>query len=157
MKPKITGRDAFVVLGTMTRITPADENSDNYGLIWKNFESFHDQIKPLSTDGAYYGVSFATGEEGGFDYVAGMAVADVDAPPEGLVIRNVPAARYAVFECPMQSIGDTYRTIFSEWLPSSPYTLSSSAPSFEQYPPAEEEGSLVRIHIPIEEKEAPSP
>ncbi len=156
MKPKITGRDAFVVLGTMTRITPADENSETYGLIWKNFESFHDQIKPLSTDGAYYGVSFAASEEGGFDYVAGMAVEDVSATSEGLVMRNIPAARYAVFECAVQSIGDTYRAIFSEWLPSSPYMLSSSAPSFEQYPPADEEGSLVRIHIPVEAKEPPS-
>lgn len=157
MNPKIIGRDAFVVLGTMTRITPADENSETYGLIWKNFESYHDRIKPLSTDGAYYGVSFATGEEGGFDYVAGMAVADVDAPPEGLVLRHIPPVRYAVFECAVQSIGDTYRSIFSEWLPTSPYTLSSSAPSFELYPPAEEEVSLVRIHIPIEDKKAPSP
>ena len=156
MKPKITGRDAFVVLGTMTRITLADENSENYGLIWKNFESFNDQIKPLSTDGAYYGVSFTTGEEGGFDYVAGMAVAGVSTAPEGLVMRKVPAARYAVFECHVQTIGDTYRAIFGEWLPSSPYMLSSSAPSFEQYPPEGEKGSLVRIHIPIEEKKTPS-
>jgi predicted transcriptional regulator YdeE len=153
VKSMITERDGFVVLGTMTRITPADENSETYGLIWKNFESYHNRIKPMSTDGAYYGVSFTTGEEGGFDYVAGMAVADVDASPQGLVLRHIPPARFAVFECPVQSIGDTYRAIFSEWLPSSPYTLSVSAPSFEQYPPEGEKESLVRIHIPIEAKE----
>ncbi len=101
---------------------------------------------------AYYGVSFATGEEGIFDYIAGMAVDAVDIVPEGLVVRGVPAARFAVFECPLHAIGDTYQYAFAEWLPQSPYDVSGSVPAYEQYPPEGGEGSPVLIHVPIREK-----
>jgi predicted transcriptional regulator YdeE len=140
-------------MGTLTRISTADESAEAYGAIWKSFEARHEEIRSLSTDQAYYGVSFATEEDGIFDYVAGMVVADVGVVPEGLVVREVPAARCAVLECPLQSIGDTYRYAFAEWLPGSPYEFDSSAPAYERYSPEGDEGSPVRIHIPIREKQ----
>lgn len=152
MEPRILSRDSFTVVGTLTRVTPESESSEKYGLIWKDFESYHNQIKPHSTDKAYYGVNFATGEEGVFDYIAGMAVPDSVIVPEGLVIREVPAARYAVFECPVHGIVQTYPYVFTEWLPRSPYGLDGCAPVFEQYPPEGETESPVLIHIPIKER-----
>ena len=153
MEPKVLSRDSFVVAGMFTRVTPDNGNNDQYGMIWKDFEEFHDQIKPQSTDQAYYGISFPTAEEGVLDYIAGMAVMEGATVPEGLVIREIAASRYAVFECPMHTIGDTYRYIFTEWLQPAPYELSSFAPVFEQYPPAGQEHSPVLIHIPIKEKD----
>ena len=81
MKPEIISRSAFMVMGTLDRMTPADEDATTYERIWRRLEAYRDQIKSHSTDQAYYGVSFATDEEGVFDYVAGMAVGKVDAIP----------------------------------------------------------------------------
>ncbi len=58
---------------------------------------------------------------------------------------------YAVFECAVQSIGEAYRFIFSEWLPGSSFELSTAAPVFERYPPEGQESLPVLLHIPIEE------
>ena len=153
MKPEIISRSAFMVMGTLDRVTPADEDATTYERIWRRLEAYRDQIKSHSTDQAYYGVSFATDEEGVFDYVAGMAVGKVDAIPEDLVIREVPGAQYAVFECPVQRIGETYRSIFSEWLPHSTCELSGSSPAFERYPPIGEEEAPMLIYISIREVE----
>ncbi len=152
MKPTFIDRGSFLVMGTSTRVAPECEGPEKYGSIWNEFESHHAQIEPYSTDGAYYGVSFAVGEGKVCDYLAGMAVEQVGSIPEGLVLREVPAARYAVFACPMEAIGETYRFAFGEWLPSSPYHFSGAAPAFEQYPPEEDESSPVLVHIPIVEK-----
>lgn len=156
MEPKIINRNSFQVMGLLTRITPEDENIEIYGLIWKEFESYRHQIMPNSTDQAYYGVSFSTGEEGINDYLAGMAVRDVPAIPDGLVVREIPAARYAVFECPVPKIGETYQMIFREWLLHSQYELSSLAPAYEQYPPEGDSESPVLIYIPLVDKRSES-
>jgi len=152
MEPEIVKRDAFVVMGIAERVTPAEEDPTTYERIWRRFEGFQDQIKQYSVDQAYYGVSFATDEEGVIDYVAGMAVGKVEAIPEGLVIREIPAARCAVFECPVEHIGETYRYIFADWFPKSPYVVDEVAASFERYPPMGEEGVPIQIHIPVTER-----
>ena len=48
------------------------------------------------------------------DYLAGMAVEGVVDVPEGLTLREVPASRYAVFECTVKTISDTYDWIFQD-------------------------------------------
>ena len=152
MEPEIVKRDAFIVMGIAERVAPTEEDATTYERIWRRFEGLHDQIKQHSTDQAYYGVSFATDEEGVFDYVAGMAVEKVLATSADLVIREVPAARCAVFECPIEHIGETYRCIFGEWFPKSPYAVDGVAPSLERYPPVGEEGVPIQIHIPVTER-----
>lgn len=148
-EPKITQRDEFLVMGTLTRIAPGTESGEQFAAIWNGFEERREQIESHSTDKKYYGVSFATSEAGRFDYVAGMAVTPVENIPDGLVVRQVPAATYAVFACPVQSIGQTYGYIFGEWRSNSRYQIDNSAPSFEQYPPAADAQSPVLIHIPV--------
>ncbi len=155
MKARIVERDSFFVMGTLTRMTAAEETGEKYAEIWNNFELYNVRIKPISTDRMYYGVCFTTKQKDVFDYLAGMAVRDDAAPPDKqLVIRNVPAARYAIFQCPVQEIGQTYQYILNQWLPSSRYETNKTACSFEQYPPEEQEGLPVLIHIPISEKKA---
>jgi predicted transcriptional regulator YdeE len=150
MKYSIVERNAFTIIGTLTRVTPAQENADTYGGIWHQFESYNANMKPLSIDRRYYGVSFATKQEGVTDYLAGMMVAD-DAKPFDKQLK-VPAARYAVFQCPIQDIGQTYQYIFSQWLSKSRYEFNPAAHSFEQYAPQGQDDSSVLIHIPIREK-----
>jgi predicted transcriptional regulator YdeE len=153
MKFSIVERDAFSVMGFVTRVTPAQENADTYEGIWKQFESYDVNMKPLSIDRRYYGVSFPTEQKGVTDYLAGMMVAD-DAKPfdKQLVVRKVPAARYAVFQCNIYTIDQTYQYIFSQWLPNSHYEITPAMGSFEQYPPKNWENRPVFIYIPIIKK-----
>lgn len=150
MEHKIVDRESFFVLGTVTRVTPDDEGNESfYATIWKEFEEHHERVRRHSADQAYYGISFTAGEEQPREYVAGMAVGEGISAPAGLAIRRIPAARYAIFECPVAGIGETYGYIFRDWLPHSPYELNREAPVFEQYPPEGETDTPVRIHIPI--------
>jgi AraC family transcriptional regulator len=149
LEPEILDRDSFLVIGTSTRVTQENETSDYYTTIWQEFELRRGEVEPHSVDRAFYGLSFSGAEEGAFEYIAGMSVKDIPDIPRGLVIREVPAARYVVFPCPLTAIGETYRYIFREWLPGSPLALSITAPVFELYPPVGEEASPVLIHVPI--------
>ena len=154
MNYDIKEKDAFTVMGTQTRITSADEkNPDTYTKIWDAFEPYKTQLRPVSIEWRYYGVSFATGKKDVFDYLAGMPVRKDATPPDPkLVTREVPAARYAVFKCAGQDMGKTYQYIFSEWLPGSRYKIDSKACCFEQYAPREWMNRPVYIHIPIIKK-----
>jgi len=129
------------------------ENED-YSTIWtKHFMAYHDQISPLSTDRAYYGVSFGTDEEDAMDYLAGMAVGRVTSVPQGLVVREVPAGRYAVFEWTVKTISEMYDHVFGNWLPASQYGYGDPLPSFEYYPPdTETVDSPVFLYVPVRRK-----
>jgi predicted transcriptional regulator YdeE len=153
MEPTICERHAFTVMGTSTRMSPSEETGENYTKIWSDFERYNEQLKQLSIDRKYYGVTFPTQQQNLIDYVTAMAVPDRSEPvAEGLVVRTVPAAQYAVFECPVEKIGRTYQYIMGQWLPASQYSINPSAASFEEYPP-EGQGDLpVCIYIPVSEK-----
>jgi predicted transcriptional regulator YdeE len=153
MSYDIMERESFTVMGTLTRITPSDENSEKYEAIWKAFEPYIDQIRPISTGWRYYSVYYATKQQGVFDYLAGMGVqSDAAAPDPNLVARKVPAARYAVFKCPFQDIGKTYQEIFNNWLPNSRYEIDKKSCSFEIYAMRGRENRPVFIYIPIKNK-----
>jgi AraC family transcriptional regulator len=153
MEPVICEREAFTVMGTSNRIPTREESSDKYAKIWSEFERYNEQLKKISTNQKYYGLSFATKQQDLIDYVVGMAVPDGTAPMgEGLVVRTIPAAQYAVFKCPTEKIGQTYQYIFGKWLPNSPYKISPNVPAFEEYPPEGQEKLPVSIYIPISKK-----
>ena len=92
------------------------------------------------------------------DYVAGMAVGGVDEVPEGVTLREVPASRYAVFECTVKTISDAYDWIFGEWVPTAPYGRpgqGSPKADFERYPPNTDSGETsVLLYIALEESDA---
>jgi len=133
-------------------VTPQKEDFQD---IWMNrFMARLGGIQPLSTDGAYYGVEFRLPDLGAMDYLAGMAVGDVPAVPDGLVLRDLPAARDAVFRCTVATIRQTFDAIFGHWLPNSPYELDPAAPGVEFYPPdTASADSPVLLHLPIRPKE----
>lgn len=150
MEPIIVRRDRFTVMGVLAQVTPESADFED---IWLNqFMARHDEVRLHSTDGAYYGVCFWSGD-GAIDYIAGMAVGAVTTAPEGLVSREVPAATDAVFECTVATISQTYDFIHGEWLANSKYDYDRSAPEFEHYPPGTETGeSPVFIHIPARKR-----
>ena len=150
-EPTFVERDALWVLGCLARMTPGSETPEVFAAVWQEFETRRPAVEPLSVDRCYYGVSFASDDGQTIDYLAGVIVAEPPVSiPEGLVLREIRPARYAVFACPVPEIGETYRRIFSEWLPQSALHLRSDTPAFECYPPAEDTTSPVLIHIPVE-------
>jgi predicted transcriptional regulator YdeE len=152
MEPEILHRGAFTILGLQECFTP--ESHDFEG-IWKRFMQYHEQIKAYSIDGAYYGANFVVVEGSQMDYLAGMAISGVQDIPDGLTLREVPASRYVVFQCPVKEISDTYDWIFDVWLKNSPYQRpgkDSLKADFECYPPGTMSGdSLVLLHVALED------
>lgn len=138
-------------MGFAMRRKAGPESPEVCMAIWKQFESHHAAIRPHSLDGRYYGVSFAAAPDGSFDYLVGMMVGKGSTPPEGVQVREVPAATYAVFACDVQAIGPAYGYIFGEWRAASGYEVDPTKCVFEQYPPATETNAPVLIHVPIRE------
>jgi AraC family transcriptional regulator len=68
------------------------------------------------------------------EYLCGVEVARFDPLPKDLGRMRVPAVRYAVFlhEGNVASIRDTWRQIFTVWLPTSGMH-SAETPDFELY------------------------
>ena len=156
MEPKFVEKEAFNVMGFCLRGDPMseEEHMDHEGA-WREFMKRYEEVKTFSTDGAYYGAYFGVeGEEGMMDLIAGMAVSNVEKAPEGLVIREVPKAYYAIFESKLKTIAQTYHHIFQEWLPKSSYESDDvTKPNFEFYPPDfSPESSSLFIHVPIKTK-----
>jgi predicted transcriptional regulator YdeE len=150
VQPKFIDRNAFTVMGLQESFTPETEDFEG---IWKRFMRYHDQIRPHSTDGAYYGVCFGSDDERMMEYVAGMAVPAGTECPEVLVIREVPPAHYAVFECTVASIHETYEHIHGTWIAESEYMYDRPKPDFEQYPPGTDSSdSPVLIHMSVRRK-----
>lgn len=148
-QPDIMRREDFLVMGTVTRRKIGADRPEIFAAIWNDFESHRQDIKVYSVDSKYYGVSFAPGPDGSFDYMAGMAVRPDATTSKDLEIRKIPAATYAVFACPVQSIGQTYGYIFGEWRAESGCQIENSAPAFEEYPPETDANAPVLLFIPI--------
>ena len=128
VEPRIVQMKAMQVLGVLRRV---DLGKPDPGVraVWdRDFAAVQKQIRPHSTDGRHYGVSLATTAEGAMDYLAGMAVKGVAAAPEGLVLRTVPAGRYAVFEFTFeQQVKGGPEYAYRVWLPKSRYERSPAA------------------------------
>ncbi len=151
MEPTFVTREAFVVIGVSVRGNPM---ALDYRSIWANqFMPHQDELMRLSTDKAYYGVFFETDETEVVDHMAAVAVDAAAQAPAGLVRREVPAATYAVFDCTVKTIGQTWNAIMSEWLPASDYTYDLACASFELYPPGTEgEDGPLAIYVPVKAK-----
>lgn len=153
MEHTLVRKGTFHLLGLQERFSPGKEDFEG---IWKRFIKYHDQVQALSTDGAYYGAYFAVEPGIEMDYLAGMAVADVDDVPEGLTLRELPVSRYAVFQCTVATIGGTYDWIFGQWLKTGPYPRpreGSPKADLERYPPATDSPDTpVLIHIALEDE-----
>ena len=114
---------------------------------------FDEQLVALRADEAYYGVYFWTGEGEAMDYVAGVYVAPGTDPIEGVVLRKVPAASYAVFDCTMATIAQTWNAIMDEWLPASGHDYNGAAAGWEYYQTGNyAPDAPVAIYVPVKPK-----
>lgn len=149
-EPRFEGRPAFIIAGMGERFT-FDKNEGIVGL-WQAFVPYLGQV-PGQVDMRTYGLCCNPGEDGSFEYIAGMQVARSDGLPAAMRCFNVPRQHYAVFrhQGHISTLHQTLFTVFNHWLPESAYQLAN-APEFEEYSadfdPAQGTG-YVDVWIPI--------
>ena len=153
MEPRFEERDAFKVLGIEDDAYKMEEVDPGFTDLWLNrFESRWDDVYPYSVDGVCYGVwsGFTETDILQGKCLAGMAVRDDAEIPEGWIIRDIPAARYAVFETTLRDIGDATEYALNQWLPGSDYELDTPKPRFDLMPPdTTTQESPVSVWIPV--------
>ncbi|WOH53043.1 AraC family transcriptional regulator [Bradyrhizobium sp. sBnM-33] len=120
---------------------------------WQKFHQTVDDI-PDRVGKVAYGVC-CNGDDSGFDYIAGVEVADFSDLPREFARVRIPEQKYAVFTHTehISTIRRTVNTIWNHWLPVSGMK-AADAPSFERYDenfdPATGNGGL-EIWIPVKE------
>ena len=156
MEPRFEERDSFRVLGVEDDAYKIEEVDPGFNDLWLNrFESRINDVEPYSIDGSFYGVwsGFTEIDILKGTCLAGMAVRDDVRIPGGWVIRDIPAAKYAVFDTTLRDIGEATEYALREWLPGSGYELDTPKPRFDLMPSdtlAPE--SPVSVWIPVREK-----
>jgi predicted transcriptional regulator YdeE/DNA-binding transcriptional MerR regulator len=117
MQPKIVNKPAFKAVG----ISYIGKNqAGEIPQMWSVFNHRYDQIPAISD--ICYGLCFSKvngAAEGEFEYVAATEVKDDKNIPEGMVYREVPKYKYAVFthHGKLDTLGETYDFIYNTWLP----------------------------------------
>ncbi len=145
MEFKIKDLGEIRVVGLKQRIHTSEENHNGIPELWQNItkSGMLSKLQELN-DGELVGVVGVCtnySEDGSMDYYVGV---DSSKSFEGSVELVVEGAKYAVFECEMTNIQETWREIFTQWLPTSEYEFAN-LPSIEYYPNKE----VCEIYIPI--------
>jgi AraC family transcriptional regulator len=101
---------------------------------WQRFQPHIGNIAGQIGGGTAYGVRHNSDDEGNFDYIAGIEVANFSQLSAELGRVRTPAQRYAVFSHGdhVSTIRRTIMTIWNKWLPESGHGVAD-APDFERY------------------------
>jgi AraC family transcriptional regulator len=101
---------------------------------WQRFQPYIGNIAGQIGGGTAYGVRHNSDDEGNFDYIAGVEVANFSQLSAELSRVRIPAQRYAVFSHRdhVSTIRRTIMTIWNKWLPESGHGVAD-APDFERY------------------------
>lgn len=159
MKPKIVVLEDLKVMGMVYK---GKNQNGEIGQLWNEFIPKMGDIKQAVGDHKSYGICEPLEENledvdfdnpNDFRYLAGLAVHDKDPVPEGMEVWDVTHKKYAVFTHigSVETLGDTYKAIYSEWIPSSGYQVAFTY-DFELYDDAFKPGdssSKMYIYIPI--------
>jgi len=100
---------------------------------WQRFVPHLGKV-PGQRGAVAYGVRYNSDDDGNFDYLCGVEVADFSRVPKDWGRVRVPGHRYAVFDHRdhVSTIRRTWATIWNLWLPESGHLLAD-APDFERY------------------------
>jgi predicted transcriptional regulator YdeE len=102
MNPRAVRQDEFTVVGIAVRTSNAEQMTPErpIGKQWERlFKEGVLAAIPNKADGnivALY-TEYASDKDGEYTYVLGARVTKVESVPAGMVVKNVPAGRYAVF------------------------------------------------------------
>jgi len=133
MQPKIITKPAFKAVG-MSYV-----GKNEAGEIPQMWGVYNERFKEVAAvNDICFGLCFSSVEgaaEGEFEYVAATEVVDDKNIPEGMVIREVPEYKYAVFTHygKLDKLGETYEYIYNTWLPQSSYQVHPDKYDMEVY------------------------
>ncbi len=129
--PRFVDGKALLIAGIGERCT--EESAANIPAQWQRFVPHLGHIAGQVGNVAY-GVLCNGDDDGNYDYVCGVEVADFAGLPKDWARVRVPAQRYAVFRHRdhVSSIRSTFQAIWNEWLPASGCQVVD-APFFERY------------------------
>jgi predicted transcriptional regulator YdeE len=147
MEPKIINKDQFKIIGLKKRFKGEKHNFYN---IWNEFMKHYNKVKSSGIDDGFYGINFPPDENDVQDYIAGIAVDNNFQNSSDILTEHIqPSSLYAVFDCTVGNIGETYMKIFSEWAKNSQYTVNN-IPCYDYYPPnTVKPDDKVFLYIPI--------
>jgi predicted transcriptional regulator YdeE/DNA-binding transcriptional MerR regulator len=117
MEPKIVTKPAFKAVG-LSYI--GKNQTGEIPQMWGRFIPRLNEPRRINPQSSY-GLCFSSPEgagEGEFEYVAAVEVADDQQIPAGMVYREVPELKYAVFthHGPLEGLGQTYEYIYTNGL-----------------------------------------
>jgi predicted transcriptional regulator YdeE len=137
MQPKYIQHAEQKVVGLGTRfisVLSADKNnSQAIPKVWGQFMGQIGRIKNRVGHGCLGLVEMLPEKDRGHPeemfYIAGAEVADVESPPAGMILRVIPAGRYALFthKGKLDGLGETMAEIYQGWLPTSGVKLREGA------------------------------
>ncbi|QVM93535.1 AraC family transcriptional regulator [Pseudomonas entomophila] len=132
-EPRFEHRPEFIVAGLGERFT-FERNEGIVGL-WQAFDPYVGRV-PGQVGDFTYGLCCNPGEDGSFEYIAGVEVARTAELAANFRFFRLAARDYAVFRHlgHVSMIHQTVFTVFNQWLPASGYQ-AADAPEFELYSP----------------------
>lgn len=165
MNFRIEKKDAFNVVG-FQRIFDSENSMEMIPKYWDEMIEKHAShlMKGQAPEGMMeeYVASHRVGEfgvciddfgGGKFNYMIAGYYKD-DEIPEGMVVRRIDAEDWAVFDCTMATLQDTYKTIWNEWMPANNEYESKGIYDIEWYSPEGTPGpdQKCEIWIPVKRK-----
>lgn len=150
----IIEREALKVVGMKIRTT-VEENK--IPQLWNDFIPRITELVDVAVPDCSLGICLNEGEDftegGSFEYLACVVVKDDSIIPEGMIYREIPKTKVAVFTHygSLDTLTETYDYIYNEWLAQSGYDVAE-ADELEWYDSRfkfGEEDSQMDIHVPI--------
>ncbi|MCK4956111.1 MAG: AraC family transcriptional regulator [Candidatus Cloacimonetes bacterium] len=156
MEVIITEREELKVVGMVIKTKVEDSKIPE---LWEEFIGRMNELEEVAVPDCslgiclYEGEDYKEGEE--FSYMVALVVKDDSIIPAGMVYREIPKTKVAVFTHtgPIEELGETYNYIYEEWFPQSAYALAE-ADEIEWYDSRfkfDEQDSKMDIHIPIKD------
>ncbi|TCP59073.1 AraC family transcriptional regulator [Tumebacillus sp. BK434] len=127
MEPRIAEKDAFTVIGL--EMTGTYEEMDRIPILWDTLIPRAGEVQFLDT----WGVSWDREQD--FTYIASFEVCDPSRIPDGMVLREVAAQRYAVFthQGKVENLHGTFQYAYKTWLPENGLERNFAVPFLELY------------------------
>ena len=152
-EPKIEHKGSFLVAGLRY------EGKNEHGEIPAMWDQFLPRAAELGINPEHlvaYGIArdlSTSGEEGAFEYLAGVKVASLDNPPPGMIGWEIPTLTYAVLPAhDVPGIGPVSDYFYHEWIPhSQEYTMGEGL-MLEYYPETFGQDMILYLYFPVKRK-----
>jgi AraC family transcriptional regulator len=141
-------------------LSPDATNFEVIGPLWDRFIQSVERV-PNRAGGEIYGVIYARPENershpNELQYMAGVAVHRASELPDGMVSHTVAADTFAVLthNGPINTIGNTCREIYREWLPQSDYEHAgiSDVEMYDERFDCERDDSVMEYWVSVKPK-----